>query len=42
MKIIKDFLKKIDVFGITFNFKYKSKENIQLILEEYLFFYFQY
>ena len=26
MKVIKDFLKKIDVFGITFNFKYKSKD----------------
>ena len=26
MKIIKDFLRKIDVFGVTFNFKYKSKD----------------
>ena len=26
MKTIKDFLKKIDVFGSTFNFKYKSKD----------------
>jgi hypothetical protein len=26
MKIIKDFLRRIDVFGVTFNFKYKSKD----------------
>ena len=26
MKLIKDFLRRIDVFGVTFNFKYKSKD----------------
>ena len=26
MKLIKDFLRKIDVFGVTYSFRYKSKE----------------